>query len=357
MAEISNRATCNSSTGFAFDDPREKRPRVFCCNPIVGLLKYDLKPFLWDVDMNRREFLGAAAVTVAAGTVVAEPRQQAIVDTHQHLWDLTKFRLPWITKDSPLNRSYLTSDYAKATVGLNVVKAVYMEVDVEESQQQAEADYLIELCKSAKTPTVAAVVSGRPASAKFKEYVTPFRDSKYIKGIRQVLHGEGTPAGYCLSKNFVAGIRLLGELGLSFDLCMRSSELPDATKLIDECPHTRFILDHCGNESVQKKDHTQWQKDIAELAQRKNVVGKISGIVASAKPDRWTADDLAPVINHTLSVFGPDRVMFGGDWPVCTLAATYKQWVDALKSIVQNRPAEEQQKLFHDNAVKFYGLK
>jgi predicted TIM-barrel fold metal-dependent hydrolase len=307
--------------------------------------------------MNRREFLGATAVAIAAGGIHAESKAIRIVDTHQHLWDLKKFRLPWVTKDSPLNRSYVPEDYAKAVEGLNVVKAVYMEVDVDVAQQQAEADYLIELCKSGATPTVAAVVSGRPNIDKFKHYVTPFRDSKYIKGIRQVLHGESTPAGYCTTNAFIAGIRLLGELGLSFDLCMRSSELPDATKLIDACPDTRFILDHCGNESVQKKDHSQWQKDIAELAKRKNVVGKISGIVASAKPGAWSADDLAPVINHTLSVFGPDRVMFGGDWPVCTLAATYKQWVDALKEIVKERPQAEQEKLFHDNAVRFYGLK
>jgi L-fuconolactonase len=280
-----------------------------------------------------------------------------IVDTHQHLWDLKTFRLPWIKPDSPLNRSFLPEDYRDATAGLNVVKSVYMEVDLDPAQQQEEADSIVELIKSGKTPTVAAVVSGRPNSAGFKAYVTPFKDGPYIKGIRQVLHGDSTPPSYCLSKEFIAGIRLLGELGLCFDLCMRSAELPDATMLVDACPDTRFILDHCGNEDVTKNDHSQWKKDIAELAKRKNVVGKVSGIVAAAKPGAWTADDLAPVVNHTLAAFGPDRVMFGGDWPVCTLAATYRQWVEALASIVKDRPQEEQKKLFHDNAVKFYGLK
>ena len=137
---------------------------------------------------------------------------------------------------------------------------------------------------------------------------------------------------------------------------MRPGELPDAAKLIDQCPDTRFILDHCGNANVQAKDRTQWQKDIGEVAKRKNVVCKVSGIVASAKPGAWGADDLAPIVKHTLEVFGPDRVMFGGDWPVCTLAATYAQWVAALKEIVKGRNADEQKKLFHDNAVKFYGL-
>lgn len=307
--------------------------------------------------LTRRNFLAATVSAAAAATLPAKDEKMLpIVDTHQHLWDLKKFRLPWVTADSPLNRSYVSADYKAATEGLNVVKAVYMEVDVAPEQQQLEADTLTALCKSGETPTVAAVVSGRPNSSGFKAYVTPFRESKYIKGIRQVLHGEGTPAGYCLTPEFIAGIRLLGTLGLSFDLCMRSAELPDATRLIDACPDTRFILDHCGNEDVKKKDHTVWKKDIAELAKRKNVMGKVSGIVASAKPGAWSAEDLAPVVNHTLEVFGPDRVMFGGDWPVCTLAATYKQWVEALKSIVAARPVDAQKKLFHDNAVKFYGL-
>lgn len=309
--------------------------------------------------MNRRDFLAATVAVTTTTTLLADEKKPMIpiVDTHQHLWDLSKFRLPWVTSDSPLNGNYLSSDYAKATEGLNVVKAVYMEVDVAEDQQQAEADSLIELCKSGKTPTVAAVISGRPASDGFRKYAQQFRDSPYIKGIRRVLHGAETPAGHCLSPEFVKGIQTLGEFGLSFDLCVRSAEIPDATKLIDQCPNTRFILDHCGNEDVKKSDHSQWQKDIADLARRKNVVGKVSGIVASARPKEWKADDLAPVVRHTMEVFGPDRVMFGGDWPVCTLTATYRQWVEALKSIVHDRTEEDQRKLFHDNAVKFYGLK
>ena len=148
----------------------------------------------------------------------------------------------------------------------------------------------------------------------------------------------------------------MGTLGLSFDLCVRAAELPDAARLIDACPETRFILDHCGNADVQAADHTAWRRDMAEVAKRKNVVGKVSGIVASARPEHWTADDLAPIVNHTLDVFGPERVMFGGDWPVCTLAATCRQWVEALRQIVRQRNDRQQRQLFHDNAAAFYRL-
>lgn len=308
--------------------------------------------------MHRRDFLlqTGALLTLGAAARADQPKALPIVDTHQHLWDLDKFKLPWIKQGQPLARSYRLNDYLEATKGLNVVKAVYMEVDVEPSQQPAEAEYVLELIAKKTGPTVAAVVSGRPASEGFKDYLARFEKQRAIKGLRQVLHGEGTPAGYCLGKAFIQGIRLLGERGLSFDLCMRPGELADAARLIDACPDTRFILDHCGNARVPDKDRTQWRKDMAELAKRKQLVCKVSGIVASAPPGQWKADDLAPIVNHTLDVFGPERVMFGGDWPVCTRAATFREWVEALQAIVRERSAEQQRKLFHDNAVRFYGL-
>jgi predicted TIM-barrel fold metal-dependent hydrolase len=330
---------------------------------------------------DRRHFLGRTALALAASWVAADssqaqdrdrpdqtkpqtghaprgqPEKLPIIDTHQHLWDLGRFRLPWIKEGDPLAKNHLVADYLKATAGLNVVKTIYMEVDVDPAQQQAEAEHVLDLCARIDNPMAAAVISGRPASESFAAYITPFRDSPYIKGVRQVLHVKSTPAGYCLDDKFLKGIRLLGELGLSFDLCMRAAELPDAARLIDACPGTRFILDHCGNADVQAQDRSRWQQDMADLAKRKNLVAcKVSGIVASAKPGRWTADDLAPIINHTLEVFGPDRVMFGGDWPVCTLAATFRQWVEALQSVVRRRGEEERRKLFHDNAARVYRL-
>jgi L-fuconolactonase len=311
---------------------------------------------------DRREFL-TAALAASCGPLASSadrkpPAVLSIVDTHQHLWDLSKFRLPWLRKVPKLNRSYLPQDYQEAIANLpgKIVKSVYMEVDVAPEQQQAEAEYIIDLIKQGRGPTVAAVISGRPASDGFKKYITRFKDRPSIKGVRQVLHTDDTPAGYCLQKEFIKGIQLLGELGMSYDLCLRPGELLDGAKLIDASPNTRFILDHCGNANVQVKDRSQWARDMAAVAKRKNVVCKVSGIVASAKMGEWTADDLAPIVNHTLEVFGPDRVLFGGDWPVCTLAATYKQWVEALQSIVSSRSERERRKLFHDNAIRFYGL-
>jgi L-fuconolactonase len=323
-------------------------------------------------NLPRRDFLkhSLAAATLAATTGLsgrssaAEPPSDSarpmpitkVVDSHQHLWDLKRFRLPWLAKNPALAHDYTIRDYLAATAGIPILKSVYLEVDLEPSQQQAEADTISDLCRRGEGPLAAAVISGRPAADHFRDYIAPFKGHRYIRGLRQVLHGDSTPPGYCLQKSFLAGIQYLGELGLSFDICMRAPELPDAARLIDACRGTSFILDHCGNADLQVKDQTAWKRDIAAVAQRANVVVKISGIIASATPGKWTLDDLAPIVNHTLDVFGPDRVMFGGDWPVCTLGASYKQWFDALCQIVAHRPESQQRRLFHDNAIRHYRL-
>src|SRR5439155_11452314 len=243
---------------------------------------------------SRRQFLTAAAVlplTALAAQITAEEKLDTkmlpIIDTHQHLWDLKKFRLPWIKPGSVLAKDHLMSDYLKATEGLNIVKTIYMEVDLDPAQQKEEADFVIETCKRGDTPMVAGVISGRPNSDGFAKYITPFKGNRYIKGLRQIRHAQ-TPAALCLEPQFIKGIRLLGELGLSFDLCMRPNELGDGVKLVDACPDTRFILDHCGNGEVSMFSHDPppgrgrgegakrsadvWKRGMEELAKRKNLV-------------------------------------------------------------------------------------
>ncbi|MCL4832307.1 MAG: amidohydrolase family protein [Caldilineaceae bacterium] len=297
---------------------------------------------------------------------------QPIVDTHQHLWDLERLRLPWLADAPSLQRSYRTPDYLAATAGLGVVKAVYMEVDVAPEQQAAEAEMLIDLCAQPDTPTVAAVISGRPATPEFEGYIRHFASYPAIVGVRQVLHVPDTPRGHCLTPDYVRGVRLLGALGLSFDICLRPADLGDAVELARRCPETRFVIDHCGNgdpyvvaggEPLPPADpfahsREQWMEDMAALAALPNTICKISGIIARTRPG-WTAADLAPAVNHCLDSFGFGRVVFGGDWPVCNLGAdsSYAAWVTALKSIVARRSSQEQAALFHDNALDFYGLR
>jgi predicted TIM-barrel fold metal-dependent hydrolase len=316
--------------------------------------------------------LGPATADLQASEEQPMAHALPIVDTHQHLWDLSKLRLSWLKGSGALNRSYVMKDYLEATAGLNVVKSVYMEVDVDDDCQVAEAEYILDICRRGDAPTCAAVIGGRPGSPGFREYITRYKGNRYIKGVRQVLFAWKEGSAFFLDKTYVDSVRLLGELGMSFDICVAAPGLADAAKLVDLCPDTRFILDHCGNADVKqfypaekypspekaeeaRRFADRWRRDIAEMAKRKSVICKISGIVASV-PRQWSAEDLAPIINHCLDSFGPDRVVFGGDWPVCTKGATYRQWVEALRQVIRPRSQTEQRKLLSENAIQFYGL-
>jgi L-fuconolactonase len=310
----------------------------------------------------------AAALVGHAGRLPAEetkekavkdPAPVPIIDSHQHLWDLSKFRLPWTKGNEKLGRSFLTSDYIAATDGLEIAQAVYMEVDLDPAQQVEEAEYVLDLCRRDDNPTGAGVVSGRPAEAGFEAYIDRFKNHPEIKGVRQILHGASTPPGFCLQPAFVRGIQQLGERGMSFDLCLRPGELRDGEKLVAQCKQTRFIVDHCGNGNVQETDPAKiqlWKDGMQALAQHDQVVCKISGVVVSAGTD-WKPADLAPTLDFSMQTFGWDRILFGGDWPVCTMKATYRQWADALAEVVSSASRADRRKLFHDNAAKFYGLK
>jgi L-fuconolactonase len=321
------------------------------------------------VTETRRGFLARSAALAACAvplkcSAAHQPQSPMIIDTHQHLWDLSKFKLPWLDgAPEVLRRSYRTQEYLEATRGLSM-RAVYMEVDVDPAQHPLEVEHVVGLARSNEHPTIAAVVGGRPASPDFPRYIELLKKHSEVKGVRQVLHGDSTGPGFCLEKDFVRGVQRLGENGLSFDLCMRPGELLDGVRLAEQCPETRFIVDHCGNADPKAfaknakepgHDPLAWRRAMEGLARRPNTICKISGIVARA-PQGWTAADLAPVVNHCLDSFGPDRVVFGSDWPVCLLGASLRQWVDALLEIVSERPASQQQKLWRDNALQRYTL-
>lgn len=315
--------------------------------------------------MHRRTFLSATAGIVATPLLAADPPKKddkkmlPVIDTHQHLWDPAKLKLGWLKKGSPLDAKFGPEEYAAATKDLNVVKSVYMEVDVVPDDRQKEADYVVGLCKEGKTPMVAAVLGGDPADKNFGTYVAQFKDSKFVKGFRRVLHVDATPAGYMLKDDFVKGVQLLSTLGMIFDLCIRPAELPDVAKLLDKCVDNRFVLDHCGNPQAKftAKEFDQWKADTAEVAKRRNVMVKVSGFVANGyEKGKWKADDLAPVVNHIIDTFGAKRCMFGGDWPVCTVAGTYADWLTALRQIISNRPEEDQKRILHDNAARLYAI-
>lgn len=305
------------------------------------------------IGMTRRQFVLASAL---AASRVQASRSTPIVDTHQHLWDLKRLSLPWLPTSGPLAGDHRLEDYIREADGLGITRTLYMEVDVAPEQHEAEAAYALERCGAPGSPMIGAILGGRPDSPDFEAYVTRFRRELRVRGLRQVLHSAATPQGHCLQPAYIAGIRLLGRMRLVFDICLPAPFLDDARQLADACPDTRFVLDHCGNPNVQEGPADSWRRAIDAVARRKNVACKISGIVATARRGAWAAEDLAPFIEHCRAAFGPDRILFGSDWPVCTMVASLREWVTALQRIVAGWPDDERRKLFSQNAVRWYGL-
>jgi predicted TIM-barrel fold metal-dependent hydrolase len=277
-----------------------------------------------------------------------------IVDTHQHLWDLDLFSYSWLQSVPPLNRSFRMADYLHATEGLNVEQSVHLEADVDEPFMLAETRHLLELADRADNPLAAIVACGRPESADFHAYIDKIVSHPRLKGVRRVLHTQPDALGQ--SQTFIENVASLAGYGLSFDICVLARQLPVAINLVSRCPGLTLILDHCGVPQVKEKVLDPWRSHIQEIATFPNVFCKISGLVAYADPKNWTAEDLRPYVEQVIGCFGWDRVLFGSDWPVCTLSASFRQWVEALRFLTQGAGEANQRKLFHDNAVRAYRL-
>jgi len=319
--------------------------------------------------MNRKKFLATASVLAIASIKGSSAlyasnslKKIPLVDTHQHLADLVRFGKGWTSPPVPGN--YDMKAYFEATRNVNMVKAVYMEVGVPAARRQEEALYAIEMCKDTSNPTRGAVISGDLKSPEFETYISQFKDSAYIKGIRYGFRSVAEMEDPQLIKN----TELLGKLNMSLDFTISPAWLPAIANLIKTCPGTRFLVNHCGNadprafldpSSISGKpnhDANEWIAAMKTVAENKNVVCKISGIISTTSGYPKTAKTLAPGINHCLDIFGPDRVMFASDWPWCLKSNKLEEWVNILQEIVKNRPYREQKKMFHDNAIKFYSI-
>lgn len=277
-----------------------------------------------------------------------------IVDTHQHLWDTDLFHYAWLESLPELNRSFLLTDYEEATRGLEIEKTVFVECDADEHQARDEARHVLRLAEQPTSRIAGVVASVRPENGGFEGHIESLIGSSKLKGVRRILHTQPDEIGQ--TATFVENVRKLADYNLSFDICVLARQLPIAINLAAQCPETTFVLDHCGVPQVKEQILESWGQNIREISTFSNVFCKISGIVAYADPASWKSEDLGPFIEHVLECFGWDRVMFGSDWPVCTLSASYKRWVETLASLTNNAGENNQAKLFRDNAIRTYRL-
>lgn len=245
-------------------------------------------------------------------------------------------------------------DYLEATRGLDVEKSVHVEADVDEPYMLEETRHILKLAEQKDNPLAGVVAGGRPEKNGFRNYLDKVAGHAALKGVRRVLHTQPDSLGQ--GRTFIENVRILQSYGLSFDICVLARQLPIAISLVRECPGVTFILDHCGGPQVKEKALDPWRAQIREIAGLHNVFCKVSGLVAYADPVNWTPEDLRPFVDHIIECFGWDRVIFGSDWPVCTLSASLKRWVETLAFLTQGANESERNKLFYANAGRIYRL-
>ncbi len=276
-----------------------------------------------------------------------------MVDSHVHLWDPRRFRMPWLDDIDALRRPFGMETFVQHTRGLPLEQLVYVQVDTTPAYGWLEARWAVQ-----QDPPLAVVVAWAPIDDGpiVASYLTALKElGPRIKGVRRLLQSEPDP-DVLVAPDLLRGLRLLTEYDLSFDICIRHQQLARAIDMVRACPETQFILDHLGKPDVRAGLLDPWRDQLAELAQLSNVVCKVSGVVTEADHDRWTVADLEPYVAHVLQVFGEDRVLFGGDWPVVTLAAEYGRWVATLQQLTSALSPAAKRKLWADNARRVYRL-
>ncbi len=272
------------------------------------------------------------------------------IDTHLHVIDRSALSYPWLANVPALDHDFLYRTYATEAKRCGIAKVLHMEVDVDPVIMQAETDYVARLGDL----VAGAIVSCRPEEEGFASYLERQKADPFVKGFRRVLHV--VPDDMSDGALFRENIRRLAGTGLTFDLCTLPHQVAKVTALADAAPDVQFVLDHCGNPDIKSDAFEPWSRGITEIARRPNVIAKISGIVTNADPASWTAENLRPYIEHVISSFGWDRVVWGSDWPVCTLADGLSTWVAATQAVLSGTGQTERSKLLHANAERLWKL-
>ncbi|MGC4878719.1 amidohydrolase family protein [Micromonospora sp. DT43] len=278
-----------------------------------------------------------------------------IVDAHHHLWVRARHPQPWIDPDTmaAIDNDFTPADLAPAARAAGVTETVV----VQSIASVAETEHLLGI--AADDPLISGVVGWVNLTAddidERIDRLRAARGGERLVSIRHLVQSEADPA-YLDRRDVRRGIAAVGAAGLAYDLLVRDHQLPAATRLVRDLPEVSFVLDHLGKPALGAGGLGDWPAHLRSLAAEPNVTAKLSGLVTEVDGPSWTADDLRPAVDHALAVFGPDRLMFGSDWPVCLLASSYTRWVRVLADLVESLGDAEQAAIWRETAHRAYRL-
>jgi L-fuconolactonase len=273
------------------------------------------------------------------------------IDAHQHFWRYTPEEYGWIGPDMGiLKKDHLPADLAP----LLETSGIGGTVAVQARQTLAETEWLLELAD--KHPLIKGVVGWVDLrSPELRGQLERFCSHPKFRGVRHVVQDEPDDR-FMLREDFIRGLGMLAGFDLTYDILIFPRHLAVACELVEKFPEQRFVLDHIAKPFIKDGKVAPWDEGIRRLAEFPNVFCKVSGMVTEADWHRWRPADFRPYLDVVFEAFGPRRIMFGSDWPVCTLAGTYADVVKIVSDYVQHLSAEEQADVWGETAIRFYGL-
>jgi L-fuconolactonase len=276
------------------------------------------------------------------------------IDAHVHFWDPARLPYPWLAVAPNLAGAHLPEDYAQATAADPAEGYVFVEADCARDCAMDELAWVESLARrdSQLVAIVPHVTIDRGRAS--EQALDALASHLLVRGVRHLVQDEPDPH-HAARPEFIAGVRAAGRRGLGFELCCRPAQWAAAAALARACPETTIVLDHVGKPAIGG-DIAPWQRAIDRLAACPNVVGKLSGLVTEADHGTWQVADLRPYFTHLYAAFGPDRLLFGSDWPVVTLAASPVRWREAVRVLTAELTAPERTALFCGTARRVYRL-
>jgi predicted TIM-barrel fold metal-dependent hydrolase len=277
-----------------------------------------------------------------------------LIDTHQHLLYPDRFSYGWCAGVPALrDKPFRLEEYRAAAQGTGISQTLFMEVDVDEPQMKAETNFFLQLASQWNSGIAGVIAACRPDREDFPAFLEILLHPK-LKGLRRILHTQPDEASQ--TPLFAANLSRLAAHHLTFDLCLLPRQLHLGSTILKRVADVQFVLDHCGIPAIKDQALDPWRERIRELSRFPNLACKISGVVAYCDPQRVNAEAIRPYIEHCLECFGWDRVVFGGDWPVCNLTSSLGRWVAIAKEIVSKESRTNQEKFFAKNAERIYRL-
>ncbi len=273
------------------------------------------------------------------------------IDAHQHFWRFDPVDYPWINEGVPV----LMRDYQPEDLEPELRRSGFDGCIAVQAREKIEESFSL-LSLADRHPFIHGVVGWVDLQAESisRDLSTVAKHPKFV-GVRAVLQDKADDQ-LMLRRDFMRGIAALQDFDLAYDLLIFPKHLKPAAELVRRFPNQRFVLDHIAKPQIHDEDRSQWRDDLRSLSQAPNVYCKLSGLVTEAKARAWRQEDFTPYLDDVWEAFGPDRLMFGSDWPVALLAGSYVEVVGIIQHYLATKSESDQRKVWGDNAARFYRL-